>query len=125
MEVNRYILNACILEFRYIYTVCFFFKGPPGTKIQITGSNLGTDILDISVMINNIRCNVTMVNDSVLQCIVGEHAGGTFPVVMHHGTKGFAVSTAVFAYPLTIQNIRPSQGSHERAGTYKYSIWFQ
>ncbi|XP_045037491.2 fibrocystin-L [Desmodus rotundus] len=85
--------------------------GPPGTKIQITGSNLGTDILDISVMINNIRCNVTMVNDSVLQCIVGEHAGGTFPVVMHHGTKGFAVSTAVFAYPLTIQNIRPSQGS--------------
>ncbi|XP_036904303.1 fibrocystin-L isoform X2 [Sturnira hondurensis] len=85
--------------------------GPPGTKIQITGSNLGTDISEISVMINDIQCNVTTVNDSVLQCIVGGHAGGTFPVTMHHGTKGSAVSTVVFEYPLTIQSIHPSQGS--------------
>ncbi|XP_045717230.1 fibrocystin-L [Phyllostomus hastatus] len=85
--------------------------GPPGTKIQITGSNLGTDILDVSVMINSIQCNVTMVNDSVLQCIVGGHAGGTFPVTMHHGMKGSAVSTVVFEYPLNIQSIHPSQGS--------------
>ncbi|KAM7075196.1 fibrocystin-L isoform 15-T17 [Molossus nigricans] len=85
--------------------------GPPGTKIQITGSNFGIDILEISVMINNIQCNVTMVNDTVLQCIVGDHAGGTFPVMMHHETKGSAVSTVVFEYPLAIQNIHPSQGS--------------
>ncbi|KAF3822699.1 hypothetical protein GH733_008073, partial [Mirounga leonina] len=85
--------------------------GPPGTKIQITGSNFGIDILDILVMIDNILCNVTMVNDSVLQCVIGDHAGGTFPVTMHHKTKGFAVSTVVFEYPLAIQNIHPSQGS--------------
>ncbi|XP_019323389.2 fibrocystin-L isoform X1 [Panthera pardus] len=85
--------------------------GPPGTQIQITGSNFGIDILEISVMINNIQCNVTMVNDSVLQCIIGDHAGGTYPVMMHHKTKGFAVSAVVFEYPLTIQNIHPSQGS--------------
>ncbi|XP_039709652.1 fibrocystin-L isoform X1 [Pteropus medius] len=85
--------------------------GPPGTRIQITGSNFGIDILEISVMINNIQCNVTMVNASVLQCITGDHAGGTFPVMMHHKTKGSAVSTVVFKYPLTIQNIHPNQGS--------------
>ncbi|XP_066121905.1 fibrocystin-L [Saccopteryx bilineata] len=85
--------------------------GPAGTKIQITGSNFGMDISDISVMINNVQCNVTMVNDSVLQCIVGEHTGATFPVMMHHKTKGSAVSTVVFGYPLTIQSIHPSQGS--------------
>lgn len=66
-----------------------------------------------------------MVNDSVLQCIIGDHAGGTYPVMMHHKTKGFAVSTVVFEYPLTIQNIHPSQGSHECVGTYKYFILFQ
>ncbi|TKC41541.1 hypothetical protein EI555_014575, partial [Monodon monoceros] len=85
--------------------------GPPGTEIQINGSNFGIDILEISVMINNIQCNVTMVNDTVLQCIAGDHAGGTFPVMMHHKTKGSAVSTVVFEYPLTIHNFHPSQGS--------------
>ncbi|XP_032616164.1 fibrocystin-L [Hylobates moloch] len=86
-------------------------RGPPGTEIEITGSNFGFEILEISVVINNIQCNVTMANDSVLQCIVGDHAGGTFPVMMHHKTKGSAVSTVVFEYPLNIQNINPSQGS--------------
>lgn len=73
-------------------------------------------------MINNAQCNVTMVNESDLQCLVGEHAGGTFPVTMHHKTKGSAVSTVVFEYPLTIQNIHPSQGSHKCTGTDKYII---
>uniref|UniRef100_A0A8D0SJH6 Fibrocystin-L n=1 Tax=Sus scrofa TaxID=9823 RepID=A0A8D0SJH6_PIG len=85
--------------------------GPPGTEIQITGLNFGVDIPDISVMINSSPCNVTMANDTALQCVIGEHAGGTFPVTMYHKTKGSAVSTVVFQYPLTIQNIHPSQGS--------------
>nr|XP_023401443.1 fibrocystin-L [Loxodonta africana] len=86
-------------------------RGPPGTEIQITGLNFGIDVLEVSVMISNTQCNVTTVNDSVLNCIVGDHAGGTFPVTMHHQTKGSAVSRVIFEYPLTIQNIHPSQGS--------------
>ncbi|XP_076961678.1 fibrocystin-L [Callospermophilus lateralis] len=86
-------------------------RGLPGTEIEITGSNFGFDISEISVMIGDIQCNVTMVNDSVLQCVTGAHAGGTFPVLMHHKTKGSAVSTVEFEYPLHIQNIHPSQGS--------------
>lgn len=96
--------------------------GPPGTTVQITGCNFGIDILEVLEMINKTQCNVTMVNDSVLQCIVGEHAGGTFPVTMHHKTKGSAVSTVVFEYPLTIQNIHPGQGRHKYTGTYKYIV---
>ncbi|MBZ3876694.1 Fibrocystin-L [Sciurus carolinensis] len=86
-------------------------RGPPGTEIEITGSNFGFDISEISVTIGDIQCNVTMVNDSMLQCITGAHAGGTFPVLMHHKTKGSAVSTVEFEYPLHIQNIHPRQGS--------------
>lgn len=74
------------------------------------GSNLGFDISEISVMIKDSACNVTTVNDSVLQCIVGEHAGGIFPVMMLHKTKGSALSSIVFEYPLYIQNIDPRQG---------------
>ncbi|XP_036732330.2 LOW QUALITY PROTEIN: fibrocystin-L [Manis pentadactyla] len=85
--------------------------GPPGTKIQITGSNFGVDILAISVTINNSQCNVTMVSDGALQCVTGDHSGGTFPVMLHHKTKGSAVSTVAFEYPLTIHSVYPSQGS--------------
>ncbi|KAM5281038.1 fibrocystin-L [Ctenodactylus gundi] len=85
--------------------------GPPGTEIEITGSTFGSDISEISVRINDIPCNVTMVNDSILRCITGDHAGGTFPVSLHHKTKGSAVSDVVFEYPLHIQNIHPQQGS--------------
>lgn len=117
-------LNAVCIGIK-IYLYClpfFFFKGPPGTTVQITGCNFGIDILEVLEMINKTQCNVTMVNDSVLQCIVGEHAGGTFPVTMHHKTKGSAVSTVVFEYPLTIQNIHPGQGRHKYTGTYKYIV---
>ncbi|ELV11002.1 Fibrocystin-L [Tupaia chinensis] len=85
-------------------------RGPPGTEVEITGSNFGTDIMEIVVMINNAQCALILVNDSAMRCIVGEHAGGTFPVMMHRKTKGSAVSTVVFEYPLNIQNIHPSQG---------------
>lgn len=61
-------------------------------------------------MIKESVCNVTTVNSTVLQCIVGEHAGGIFPVMMRHKTKGSAVSSVVFEYPLSIQNIYPIQG---------------
>lgn len=76
-------------------------------------------------MISSAQCNVTKVNDTVLQCIVGDHAGGTFPVTMHHKTKGFAMSTVVFKYPLTIDSIHPSQGKHECARVWKYFTLFQ
>uniref|UniRef100_A0A8C6RMA5 Fibrocystin-L n=1 Tax=Nannospalax galili TaxID=1026970 RepID=A0A8C6RMA5_NANGA len=86
-------------------------RGPQGTEVEITGFNLGFDISEVSVMINDSACNVTTVNDSVLQCIVGDHAGGIFPVAMFHKTKGSALSSVVFEYPLYIQNIHPRQGS--------------
>ncbi|KFO35224.1 Fibrocystin-L [Fukomys damarensis] len=85
--------------------------GAPGTEIEITGSNFGSDISEISVTISDTGCTVTVVNDSVLQCTAGDHAGGTFPVVLHHKTKGSAVSTIVFEYPLHIHSIHPQQGS--------------
>nr|XP_048313021.1 fibrocystin-L isoform X3 [Myodes glareolus] len=86
-------------------------RGPPGTEVEITGSNLGFDISDVTVIIKDTACNVTAVNDTVLQCIVGEHAGGVFPVAMLHKTKGSALSSVEFEYPLYIQNIYPRQGS--------------
>uniref|UniRef100_A0A6I8N1M6 Fibrocystin-L n=1 Tax=Ornithorhynchus anatinus TaxID=9258 RepID=A0A6I8N1M6_ORNAN len=106
-----------ILAFTYSLDATPFVKeviparGLPGTKIQITGSSLGFDVSKILVTIDGIPCNVTHVNDSLLQCTVGKHAGGNFPVFLHHLTKGYAESTAIFEYPLTIENILPREGS--------------
>ncbi|XP_051826954.1 fibrocystin-L [Antechinus flavipes] len=86
-------------------------RGPPGTEIEIIGSSFGFDVSEVIVTIDDIQCNITMVNDSVLRCRVGNHAGGIFPVMLRHLTRGYAVSRIAFEHSLTIQNLFPRQGS--------------
>ncbi|XP_044514196.1 fibrocystin-L [Gracilinanus agilis] len=86
-------------------------RGSTGTEIEIIGSSFGFDISEVVVTIDDAQCNITMVNDSILRCRVGEHAGGIFPIMLRHLTRGYAVSRTVFEYSLTIQNLSPRQGS--------------
>uniref|UniRef100_A0A7N4NVE6 Fibrocystin-L n=1 Tax=Sarcophilus harrisii TaxID=9305 RepID=A0A7N4NVE6_SARHA len=86
-------------------------RGPPGTEIEIIGSSFGFDVSEVMVTTDDIQCNITMVNDSVLRCRVGNHAGGIFPVMLRHLTRGYAVSRIAFEHSLTIQNLFPRQGS--------------
>nr|XP_014351910.1 PREDICTED: fibrocystin-L [Latimeria chalumnae] len=86
-------------------------SGQPGTLINISGSNFGSLLSDISVMIGDVACNVIIVSDNLIQCIVGNHAGGSFPVRLRHALMGYAVSSAVFQYELKLISISPAEGS--------------
>ncbi|XP_030644362.1 PKHD1 like 1, tandem duplicate 1 [Chanos chanos] len=84
--------------------------GPSGTVITVTGSGFGTDPQLISIQIDSVPCNVSAVTDTQLHCTVGEHAGGTYPVMLQHRLKGYAQTQAVFNYELRLTAVVPSEG---------------
>ncbi|MEE6507574.1 hypothetical protein FKM82_026763 [Ascaphus truei] len=84
--------------------------GPSGTLITVAGSHFGLDATQITVSIDNTACNITAVTDHQLQCIVGNHSGGNFSVMLHN-QKGFAKTSAYFKYELTMTNVSPNRGS--------------
>ncbi|XP_051729532.1 LOW QUALITY PROTEIN: fibrocystin-L-like [Ctenopharyngodon idella] len=86
--------------------------GPVGTKITISGTGFGTDIALVSLEIGGVACTVTSVTNTQLLCTVGEHAGGTFPIMFHHQVKGQALSQSVFTYELLLTGVTPNEGSY-------------
>ncbi len=56
-------------------------------------------------------CSVSSITDTQLLCNVGEHAGGTFPVIFHHKVKGYALTQSVFAYELLLTGVTPNEGN--------------
>uniref|UniRef100_W5KUJ5 PKHD1 like 1, tandem duplicate 2 n=1 Tax=Astyanax mexicanus TaxID=7994 RepID=W5KUJ5_ASTMX len=85
--------------------------GPGGTVITVSGSGFGSDPGLVSVNIDGVWCNVTSVSDSALQCIVGDHAGGTFLVSLSHQVKGLAQTQSTFTYELRLDQVLPNEGS--------------
>ncbi|XP_073714826.1 fibrocystin-L [Misgurnus anguillicaudatus] len=86
--------------------------GPVGTEITVSGSGFGTDAALISVEIDGVECDVTSITDTQLLCTVGEHAGGTFPVMLYHQIKGHALTQSVFSYELLLTGVTPNEGSY-------------
>ncbi|KAJ8334858.1 hypothetical protein SKAU_G00404970 [Synaphobranchus kaupii] len=86
--------------------------GSGGTAITITGSGFGADLQHVSVTIGDARCNVSALTDAEIQCVVGERAGGTFPLALHHAVKGNGDSRASFEYLWAFTNITPNQGGY-------------
>ncbi|RXN34425.1 fibrocystin-L isoform X1 [Labeo rohita] len=92
--------------------------GPVGTEITVTGFGFGTDAALVSLEIDGVPCSVSSVTDTQLLCNVGEHAGGTFPVMFHHNVKGHALTRSVFTYELLLTGVTPNEGTEaERACT--------
>ncbi|KAG9478621.1 hypothetical protein GDO78_012332 [Eleutherodactylus coqui] len=84
--------------------------GPSGTTITVFGSSFGLDGSKIRVTIGNATCSVIAVSDGQLNCTVGDHWGGTFPVSLQN-EKGFARSNARFTYELSMTGVSPNEGS--------------
>ncbi|XP_063307204.1 fibrocystin-L-like [Pelobates fuscus] len=84
--------------------------GPSGALITVSGTRFGTDSTQVTVTVGDTICNITSINDTQLQCNVGDHSGGTFAVNLQN-TKGFARSSASFKYELTMTNVSPNSGS--------------
>ncbi|KAG9339164.1 hypothetical protein JZ751_024022 [Albula glossodonta] len=81
-----------------------------GTVITISGSGFGTDQHQVFVTIGGARCNVSAFTNTDIQCTVGERAGGTFPVLLHHTVKGYANSQSTFNYHWVFTEVTPDQG---------------
>uniref|UniRef100_A0A8C5QTU9 Fibrocystin-L n=1 Tax=Leptobrachium leishanense TaxID=445787 RepID=A0A8C5QTU9_9ANUR len=84
--------------------------GPTGTLITVSGCLFGVDATQVEVTIGGTQCNITNINDTELQCIIGDHPGGTYPVRLQN-VKGYARSSANFKYELTLSSVSPNQGS--------------
>ncbi|XP_068094022.1 fibrocystin-L-like isoform X1 [Hyperolius riggenbachi] len=82
--------------------------GPSGTTITVSGTKFGS--ANATVAISNAPCTIVTISDTQLNCTVGDHWGGTFPVSLLNG-KGFARSSASFTYQLSMTSVSPSQGS--------------
>uniref|UniRef100_A0AAY5ETB4 Polycystic kidney and hepatic disease 1 (autosomal recessive)-like 1 n=1 Tax=Electrophorus electricus TaxID=8005 RepID=A0AAY5ETB4_ELEEL len=86
--------------------------GPSGIAITVSGSGFGLDAGLVSVAIAGVACDVSSITDMVLQCTVGSHPGGTYPVTLHHQVKGDALNQADFTYELRLTLVTPNEGSY-------------
>ncbi len=85
--------------------------GPVGTEITVSGFGFDTDVALVSLEIGGMPCSVSSITDTQLLCNVGEHAGGTFPVIFHHKVKGYALTQSVFTYELLLTGVTPNEGN--------------
>ncbi|KAI8520672.1 Fibrocystin-L [Branchiostoma belcheri] len=85
--------------------------GSTGDTITLTGSKFGTDQGDIVVTIDNAGCGVTSLSDTEIQCSVGSHSAGEFPVVVRSESRGYAISNVNFTYQLRVDSASPTEGS--------------
>ncbi|GCB83006.1 hypothetical protein scyTo_0024036, partial [Scyliorhinus torazame] len=80
------------------------------STITIVGSGFGSVASDVTISIDNVLCNVTTINDSRVECVVGPHAGGTFPIALKHVRRGFAATWLSFHYQFNITSVSPPEG---------------
>ncbi|XP_040210574.1 fibrocystin-L-like [Rana temporaria] len=116
--VNIYITSASYPSLSYSYseadtptvTSISPSTGPSGTTISVFGTQFGSDATSVSVTIGNTTCVITFISDTLLNCTVADHWGGTFPISLQN-KKGLARSSAAFTYELSMTSISPNQGS--------------
>ncbi|XP_048451560.1 fibrocystin-L-like [Rhincodon typus] len=85
--------------------------GVSESTVTIVGSGFGSAATDITVFIDNVLCNVILMNESCVQCIVGHHAGGIFPIFLKNKRWGYASTDFSFQYELNITSIFPTEGN--------------
>lgn len=113
-----YLFRCLCVQFKYcnvmLLSLHLFFDSHTGlsnTVITLTGSGFGSDTSLISVEIDGVACNVATVTDTQVTCAVGEHAGGTFAIMLQHKVKGYAKSEVAFKYEFQLSGVVPSEGN--------------
>ncbi|XP_076865903.1 fibrocystin-L-like isoform X2 [Brachyhypopomus gauderio] len=86
--------------------------GPSGTVITVSGTGFGSDAGLVLLTIAGVSCDVSSIMDTEVQCTVGAHPGGTYPVKLHHRVKGDALTQANFTYELRLTQVVPNEGSY-------------
>uniref|UniRef100_A0A3B4ZUN2 PKHD1 like 1 n=1 Tax=Stegastes partitus TaxID=144197 RepID=A0A3B4ZUN2_9TELE len=82
---------------------------PSGSVVTLTGSGFGNDSQLVSVTINGVACNVSMVSDTQVQFTAANNPGGAYKVMLLHQDKGYAQSDAMFTYELRLDTVTPNE----------------
>uniref|UniRef100_H3AM42 G8 domain-containing protein n=1 Tax=Latimeria chalumnae TaxID=7897 RepID=H3AM42_LATCH len=87
-------------------------SGGLGTILTIYGIGFGSDPQDILVSLDGVECMVLSLDDDVVTCALGAHAGGTFQIELRSVSKGFIQSNLTFTYQHEISSVSPNKGGH-------------
>lgn len=101
-----------ILEFFKVKSTCLslFTAGATGDSITISGSSFSTNTAEVSVTIDNVACTITSAAVDSIECDVGAHSAGTYPVVVYIEDKGLSADDAEFEYELRVDSVSPIEG---------------
>ncbi|XP_078071648.1 PKHD1 like 1, tandem duplicate 1 [Mustelus asterias] len=116
VNINVHSTGYPVLQFTYNQTetpeilAVSPMTGVSGSTVTIVGSGFGSVVSDLTVSIDGVLCNVTAINDSCVECILGPHAGGTFPIAVRHVRRGNAPTWLSFHYQFNITSISPTEG---------------
>ncbi|XP_071793632.1 fibrocystin-L-like isoform X1 [Asterias amurensis] len=86
-------------------------NGATGDSITISGSSFSTNTAEVSVTIDNVACTITSAAVDSIECDVGAHSAGTYPVVVYIEDKGLSADDAEFEYELRVDSVSPIEGS--------------
>ena len=81
--------------------------GKSGDTITIAGQTFSNTMQDVTVTIDGVACAVTSASESSIECTVGAHSAGTFPILVHVKGKGNSGTSALFEYSLSIDTTSP------------------
>ena len=54
----------------------FFFSATGGSRITLTGTRLGSNPSDVTVVVGGVSCDVTSSTDTTIECTLGAREGG-------------------------------------------------
>ncbi|XP_022094388.1 fibrocystin-L-like [Acanthaster planci] len=66
---------------------------------------------DVTVTLDDAICSIVSVNDASVDCTLGNHSAGIYPIVLHIHGKGLASGDVQFEYELKVDSVSPTEGS--------------
>ena len=69
-----------------LYTLCQISSA--SSSLVINGTGLGTTVGDVTVMVGDVDCEVTAVQDELVECDIGPMPAGTHEIYVDVSGKG-------------------------------------
>ncbi|OWF48084.1 Fibrocystin-L [Mizuhopecten yessoensis] len=86
-------------------------SGTSGENITISGYNLGTILNHTSVFVGETNCEITAVNETEINCTVGENRAGKYNICVNVHGLGNSNADATFTFSMSVKDITPRSGS--------------
>ncbi|CAK8674402.1 unnamed protein product [Clavelina lepadiformis] len=83
-----------------------------GSRITLTGTGLGSNPSDVTVIVGDVSCDVTSSTDTTIECTLGAREGGPAAIEVLVSNVGNAIVEADFKYTLSLTSFSPNSGSY-------------